>query len=460
MSLTENDPQGLRQRAFTEGVIWAGSPYYDEAEPFIADHWQRNIWPMISDCDFSCVIDLGAGHGRNSWLLRDTAGQVIVVDINQENVDFCKKRFAGDPKFRFLKNDGCELEGIADESVSLIYTYDAMVHFDSDVIRNYLREFRRVLKPGGRGFCHHSNYTGNPNGDFREDPNWRNFMSQQLFHHYCAKEGLSVVRSKVIDWAGVSQHDCLTVFEKPTSAPVPKECVTVKLRFVGEHWAAARNLLGLELLSRLVRSRNPGHGSYSRRHLAAELISPTPTQVDATTRAAWCDAYGDHLLVHAPPPHLDVPSIASLDVTSWTASHLRPVGVSCEAAILASQPSFPVVCHLQLRDGERGEGAVLGWAERTITSADGWVRLHVSIPPGTTMRSLLLLSHMATGAKDHAYARTTFRDIQLFLECLGPPDAAQVPVRRLKALFPQDSLPGRTVRRGMHLATRWFKRSA
>jgi hypothetical protein len=90
---------------------------------------------------------------------------------------------------------------------------------------------------------------------------------------------------------------------------------------------------------------------------------------------------------------------------------------------VGSQPSFPTVCHLQLRDGERGEGAVLGWAERTITPADGWVRLHVPVPPEVTMRSLLLVSHMAAGAANHYYARTTFRDIQLYAERLAPPDA-------------------------------------
>jgi hypothetical protein len=155
-----------------------------------------------------------------------------------------------------------------------------------------------------------------------------------------------------------------------------------------------------------------------------------------------------------------VPSIASLDVTSWTASRVRLTGVSCEVAILASQPSFPTVCQLQLRDGERGEGAILGWAERTITSADGWVRLRVAVPRGATMRSLLLVSQMAAGAENHLYARTTFRDIQLFAECVDRPDAVTMLARRLKALFPQDTPHGRAVRRGVRLATGLFKRSA
>lgn len=89
-----------------------------------------------------------------------------------------------------------------------------MVHFDSDVVRAYLREFHRILGPSGRGFCHHSNYTANPAGDFHEAAHWRNFMSQELFAHYCAKEGLTVLKSKVIDWPEYPQLDCFTLFSK------------------------------------------------------------------------------------------------------------------------------------------------------------------------------------------------------------------------------------------------------
>ena len=54
-----------------------------------------------------------------------------------------------------------------------------MVHFESDVIRSYLRDTMRVLEPGGRGFFHHSNYTGGE--DWRTNPSSRNFMSQAFF---------------------------------------------------------------------------------------------------------------------------------------------------------------------------------------------------------------------------------------------------------------------------------------
>ena len=56
------------------------------------------------------------------------------------------------------------LADIPDGEATFVYSFDAMVYFDSDVVRAYLAEFRRVLAPSGTGFCHYSNYTGNPAG--------------------------------------------------------------------------------------------------------------------------------------------------------------------------------------------------------------------------------------------------------------------------------------------------------
>ena len=49
--------------------------------------------------------------------------------------------------------------------------------------------------------------------DVHRNPGWRNFMSQALFAHYCSKEGLAVVKSRVIDWE-LPGSDCITLFRK------------------------------------------------------------------------------------------------------------------------------------------------------------------------------------------------------------------------------------------------------
>jgi SAM-dependent methyltransferase len=199
------------------GRDWKSSPYYDGAEKRMERQWREMVWPFLTGLqevgiDFSTTVELAAGHGRNSAKLLPLAGKLHLVDINSENVAFLRERFASDPKVEYHINNGYSLPFIDVHKASFIYCFDAMVHFDSDVVRAYLREFARILVPGGHAFAHHSNYVGNPGGDPHRNPAWRNFMSQELFIHYACKEGLSVVRQKKIDWQWDGTFiDCFTL---------------------------------------------------------------------------------------------------------------------------------------------------------------------------------------------------------------------------------------------------------
>jgi SAM-dependent methyltransferase len=219
----DSESEALENLAGKVGKHWIRGSYFDDAEPHMKQQWDGLIYPFIRDCDFSSVVDLAAGHGRNSAMLREVATKIYVVDINIENTAFCRERFAGDERFTFITNNGIDLSALTDDSITLVYCFDAMVHFDSDVVRAYVREFKRVLKPGGRAFCHHSNFTRNPGGNFRENPNWRNFMSQSLMAHYAIKEGLSIVKSKIVPWGDAPdgrELDCFTLLEKEASKSV------------------------------------------------------------------------------------------------------------------------------------------------------------------------------------------------------------------------------------------------
>jgi hypothetical protein len=83
-------------------------------------------------------------------------------------------------------------------------------------VRAYLCEGRRVLRPGGHAFLHHSNTVAHPGGDFLAEAHWRNFMSKEMLAHYAAKEGLEVVRQEPVDWAGDGSFiDCFSLLRRP-----------------------------------------------------------------------------------------------------------------------------------------------------------------------------------------------------------------------------------------------------
>ena len=211
----------LLEAAAAVGKDWVQGPYYDEAEAVAEAQWSGVIRPLIRDYNFTRTLDLAAGHGRNTAKFLELGASVVAVDINQSNIEFLENRFKDSSSVEILKNNGIDLQDIVSESITFIFCFDAMVHFDSDVVRSYIREFRRVLKRGCFGLCQYSNNTSNPTGSYREHPGWRNYMSRSLFEHWLAKEGFSIVSSMYLQASQVivdedsDSVDAITIFHLP-----------------------------------------------------------------------------------------------------------------------------------------------------------------------------------------------------------------------------------------------------
>lgn len=200
---------------------WARTPYYDSVEARARAQWSELILPFFDNTPIntSHVLELAVGHGRMTEILLQQADRVTGVDVLQENIDFCLDRFKGNPKLKLLKNDGVRLNSIKDADITFVFCFDSMIHFDSDVVRNYLSEFYRIMAPGAYGFLHHSNLSKNPGGNFQRNAHARNFMSAELFSHYSQKEGLEVVKQKILDWGSgdkkVTALDGFTMIRRP-----------------------------------------------------------------------------------------------------------------------------------------------------------------------------------------------------------------------------------------------------
>jgi len=212
-------PPGTLEAARDVGSDWVEAVYFTAAESAADMQWAVIILPFLqletTGIDLSVTMDLAAGHGRNSARLLPMAGVLHIVDIHASNVALCRRRFGDDPRIAYHANDGCTLP-VPDASLSFLFCFDAMVHFDSDVVRAYLREARRALRPGGHAFLHHSNDMSLAGGDFRQHPHWRNTLSLALMRHYAAKEGLQVVRQQPLDWAhDGTDIDGLTLLRAP-----------------------------------------------------------------------------------------------------------------------------------------------------------------------------------------------------------------------------------------------------
>jgi ubiquinone/menaquinone biosynthesis C-methylase UbiE len=219
-----------KNKGHISGDPFKNSPYFAAAENDMKKHWDYYIWPRIKELDKSVVLDLACGHGRNTALLAPLSGKVIAADINTECIEACKERFNQDNSIEYLILDGSSLSQIPGETISLVYSWDSMVHFEPEVVEQYVEEFARVLQPGGYGFVHHSN-RANPNmEDFRHEPHWRNFMSKDIFLYFLRKNKLIAVEQTIIGWDEsilaekpfwnkkdknyIANLDCISTFKK------------------------------------------------------------------------------------------------------------------------------------------------------------------------------------------------------------------------------------------------------
>jgi ubiquinone/menaquinone biosynthesis C-methylase UbiE len=103
------------------------------------------------------IVDLGCGQGRFMRFLRHHCKRLTGVDLSSRAINHCRQQFEDDSRLEFHVNDGATLPMIPSASVDFIFSYDSLIHAEADAMASYLREFRRILKPAGAGFIHHSN---------------------------------------------------------------------------------------------------------------------------------------------------------------------------------------------------------------------------------------------------------------------------------------------------------------
>ena len=209
-----NSDADLAKAASYSGDPWTPeNRYFEMAEVHMPSMWSKLILPFIGDCDFTATLDLAAGHGRNSEYLAPLCDTLAITDIQPGNVAYCQQRFAGHHNVSCFVGNGYDFKPQKDDSLTLIYCFDAMVHFEPKVVESYIVDAFRVLRPGGMAFFHHSNDGGST--DWHSNRGSRNRMTKETFASIAAKARLSVVKQQVIDWGQHKALDCLSLLQKP-----------------------------------------------------------------------------------------------------------------------------------------------------------------------------------------------------------------------------------------------------
>ncbi|MBR0904593.1 class I SAM-dependent methyltransferase [Bradyrhizobium liaoningense] len=201
----------------TDGSNWS---YFAQAE---SPEWTKAFWieggrykRLFDQLDLTSLVELACGQGRHSFQVVNRCERLWLVDSSVDALSNARKRFSAHPHVTtVISIDGLSFTEIPDSSATAVFSYDAMVHFELLTVACYIAETARVLRPGGRGLFHHSNYAENPTGQIDENPGWRNFMTTDVMNHLLSRSGLRILEQTVFDREN-PKGDALTMFEKPT----------------------------------------------------------------------------------------------------------------------------------------------------------------------------------------------------------------------------------------------------
>jgi len=211
-----------------------GQPYED---------WKRSVVETFLAAyiaQSSTVLEIGPGHGRWSKEIVDRCRGLVLVDLSPNCLEHCRRLFNGRDDVAYLGTDGRSLTGVDDASIDFVWSYDAFVHMEPEVVEAYLSEIRRVLRPGGRAAVHHAGrrhvflplpflrrlgdggtslYSRLSLGPTSSDGGWRSDVSRPLFKKLASRGGLHVDQ-QIDRWGpegqfGVPRYrDAVTVLSK------------------------------------------------------------------------------------------------------------------------------------------------------------------------------------------------------------------------------------------------------
>jgi len=184
------------------GEEWSESPEWTAS---VVEHLLIPHVPMGSR-----VLEIGPGAGRWTHYLLERASRLVVVDVTPKCIELCRARFQDSSHIEYVVNNGSDLSMLVNESFDRIWSWDVFIHVGLGDIKNYLRQFGRLLVPGGRGLIQHAAAA--------YGRGWRTAVSAKQIVEFCQEAGLEVVR-QFNTWDGGRRNtptpaDLVTVLEK------------------------------------------------------------------------------------------------------------------------------------------------------------------------------------------------------------------------------------------------------
>ena len=227
-------------------AVWESWDWSREGEEWSASWggtaalWHGTLLPRIGRfVPTATILEIAPGYGRWTQYLQGLCELLVVVDLTENCIDHCRKRFAELDHITYHVNDGRSLEMIEDGSIDFVFSFDSLVHVELDVLEAYLEQLGAKLRPGGAGFIHHSNAGAYRflNSAARRVPArlrrrfvdrglvtdvfaWRaESVTTEKVAEACASAGLTLLAQEAINWErGRFTIDALSTFTRADGA--------------------------------------------------------------------------------------------------------------------------------------------------------------------------------------------------------------------------------------------------
>lgn len=98
---------------------------------------------------YGSALDFGCGVGRLTQALADHFTTVIGVDVSPTMLQLASKLNRHDVRVTYVRNQAPDLSRFLSNSFDFVYSDIVLQHIEPEMSLNYLREFVRLLRPGG-----------------------------------------------------------------------------------------------------------------------------------------------------------------------------------------------------------------------------------------------------------------------------------------------------------------------
>lgn len=196
-----------------KGEEWSVSWGSSEAQ------WFGTLYPRLHKyLPAARILEIAPGFGRWTRYLLEYCDDYTGIDLSAECVNACRETFKNSGKARFFKNDGlslCDATGQYD----FVFSFDSLVHADTDVFRTYVPAILKLLAPDGVAFIHHSNFKDS--GETNNVHHRSEDVSAAIVRGIIEQNGGAVAIQETINWGCDHPIDCLTILTRGPAQDQP-----------------------------------------------------------------------------------------------------------------------------------------------------------------------------------------------------------------------------------------------